>query len=75
MAPVLKALLDRLVEKNVAQEVGAKVIEAVGASLVGASLPTFGSLASTVKAAMAEALGRVLTPSRRVDLLHDISTA
>jgi len=63
------------VEKNVAQEVGAKVIDAVGASLVGASLPTFGSLASTVKAAMAEALGRVLTPSRRVDLLHDISTA
>ncbi|EOD32427.1 hypothetical protein EMIHUDRAFT_230999 [Emiliania huxleyi CCMP1516] len=58
MAPVLKALLDRLVEKNVAQEVGAKVIDAVGASLVGASLPTFGSLASTVKAAMAEAFGR-----------------
>uniref|UniRef100_A0A0D3KKM8 Signal recognition particle receptor subunit alpha homolog n=3 Tax=Emiliania huxleyi TaxID=2903 RepID=A0A0D3KKM8_EMIH1 len=76
MAPVLKALLDRLVEKNVAQEVGAKVIDAVGASLVGASLPTFGSLASTVKAAMAEAFGRVLTsPREAADLLHDVSTA
>ena len=58
MAPVLKALLDRLVEKNVAQEVGAKVIDAVGASLVGASLPTFGSLASTVKAGLEYGIAR-----------------
>jgi len=75
LAPVLERLQARLIEKNVAEEVSSRIAAAVGASLVGHAMPTFGSVSSTVKSAMAEALQRVLSPSRRIDVLHEIENA
>jgi hypothetical protein len=65
----------RLVEKNVAEEVSSRIASAVGSSLLGQAMPTFGSVSATVKSAMAEALQRVLSPSRRIDVLHEIEGA
>ncbi|KAK9149780.1 hypothetical protein Scep_008537 [Stephania cephalantha] len=71
----LNALKDRLMYKNVAEEIAEKLCESVSASLEGKKLASFTSVSSTVKRAMGEALERILTPRRSIDILRDVHAA
>ncbi|XP_022937907.1 signal recognition particle receptor subunit alpha-like [Cucurbita moschata] len=75
LEPALKALKDRLMTKNVAEEIAEKLCESVAASLEGKKLASFTRISSTVQNAMEEALVRILTPRRSIDILRDVHTA
>ncbi|KAI8565722.1 hypothetical protein RHMOL_Rhmol03G0283200 [Rhododendron molle] len=75
LEPALKALKDRLMTKNVAEEIAEKLCESVAASLEGKKLASFTRISSTVQAAMEEALVRILTPRRSIDILRDVHGA
>ncbi|GAB2274673.1 hypothetical protein Dimus_009444 [Dionaea muscipula] len=75
LEPALKALKDRLMTKNVAEEIAEKLCESVAASLEGKKLASFTRVSSTVQAAMEEALVRILTPKRSIDILRDVHAA
>ncbi|KAK7410699.1 hypothetical protein VNO78_01699 [Psophocarpus tetragonolobus] len=75
LEPALKALKDRLMTKNVAEEIAEKLCESVAASLEGKKLASFTRVSSTVHAAMEEALIRILTPRRSIDILRDVHAA
>ncbi|KAL0431883.1 UNVERIFIED_CONTAM: Signal recognition particle receptor subunit alpha [Sesamum radiatum] len=75
LEPALKALKDRLMTKNVAEEIAEKLCESVAASLDGKRLASFTRISSTVQAAMEDALVRILTPRRSIDILRDVHTA
>lgn len=75
LQPALKALKDRLMKKNVAEEIAEKLCESIAASLEGKKLGSFTRISSTVQAAMEEALLRILTPKRSVDILRDVHAA
>lgn len=75
LEPALKALKDRLMTKNVAEEIAEKLCESVSASLEGKKLASFTRVSSTVQAAMEEALVRILTPRRSIDILRDVHAA
>lgn len=72
LEPALKALKDRLMTKNVAEEIAEKLCESVLVSLEGKKLGSFTRISSTVQAAMEEALVRILTPRRSIDILRDV---
>ncbi|KAK9101847.1 hypothetical protein Sjap_019101 [Stephania japonica] len=71
----LNALKDRLMVKNVAEEIAVQLCESVSASLEGKKLASFTTVSSIVKKAMAEALERILTPQRSIDILRDVHAA
>ncbi|AES92506.1 putative signal recognition particle, SRP54 subunit, Longin-like domain-containing protein [Medicago truncatula] len=75
LEPALKALKDRLMTKNVAEEIAEKLCESVAASLEGKKLASFTRISSTVQAAMEDALVRILTPRRSIDILRDVHAA
>ncbi|MQL73237.1 hypothetical protein Taro_005589, partial [Colocasia esculenta] len=75
LLPALKALKDRLMTKNVAEEIAEKLCESVAASLEGKKLGSFTRISSTVQTAMEEALLRILTPKRSIDILRDVHAA
>ncbi|KAK4790436.1 hypothetical protein SAY86_017740 [Trapa natans] len=75
LEPALKALKDRLMTKNVAEEIAEKLCESVATSLEGKKLASFTRVSSTVQAAMEEALVRILTPRRSIDILRDVHVA
>ncbi|GMY12952.1 signal recognition particle receptor subunit alpha-like [Fagus crenata] len=75
LEPALKALKDRLMTKNVAEEIAEKLCESVAASLEGKKLASFTRVSSTVQTAMEEALVRILTPRRSIDILRDVHAA
>lgn len=75
LEPALKALKDRLMTKNVAEEIAEKLCESVAASLEGKKLASFTRISSIVQAAMEEALVRILTPRRSIDILRDVHAA
>ncbi|OVA01336.1 Signal recognition particle [Macleaya cordata] len=75
LEPALKALKDRLLTKNVAEEIAEKLCESVAASLEGKKLASFTRVSSTVQAAMEAALVRILTPRRSIDVLRDVHAA
>ncbi|XP_078155731.1 uncharacterized protein LOC144551578 isoform X1 [Carex rostrata] len=75
LQPALKALKDRLMTKNVAEEIAEKLCESVANSLEGKKLGSFTRISSTVQTAMEEALLRILTPRRSIDILRDVHAA
>ncbi|KAF8052515.1 hypothetical protein N665_1549s0002 [Sinapis alba] len=75
LEPALKALKERLMTKNVAEEIAAKLCESVEASLEGKKLASFTRISSTVQGAMEDALIRILTPRRSIDIMRDVNAA
>jgi signal recognition particle receptor subunit alpha len=75
LEPALKVLKDRLMTKNVAADIAEKLCDSVAASLLGKKQGSFTRISSTVQAAMEEALLRILTPKRSVDILRDVHQA
>uniref|UniRef100_A0A1J3ICS7 Signal recognition particle receptor subunit alpha n=1 Tax=Noccaea caerulescens TaxID=107243 RepID=A0A1J3ICS7_NOCCA len=75
LEPALKALKERLMTKNVAEEIAGKLCESVEASLEGKKLASFTRISSTVQGAMEDALVRILTPRRSIDIMRDVHAA
>ncbi len=71
----LEVLKKKLMERNVAEDISNKMIESVAASLVGSRLGSFSRISSAVRTAMEEALTRVLTPRKPIDILRGIAEA
>lgn len=68
----LQELKRKLMERNVAEEIANKVIESVSASLIGKKLGSFTRVSSAVKNAVEDALVRILTPKRTIDILRGV---
>ncbi|EPS59743.1 hypothetical protein M569_15062 [Genlisea aurea] len=75
LEPALKSLKDRLMTKNVAEEIAEKLCQSVAASLEGKRLASFTRISSTVQSAMEDALVRIMTPKRSIDILRDVHVA
>ena len=71
----LEGLKKKLMERNVAEDISNKVVESVAASLVGSSLGSFSRISSAVRRSMEEALTRILTPRKPIDILSGIKEA
>eukprot|EP01018_Ginkgo_biloba_P018748 Gb_28577 [translate_table: standard] len=57
------------------EEIAEKLCESVAVSLEGKKLGSFTRISSAVQAAMEEALLRILTPKRSIDILRDVHAA
>jgi len=73
--PILADLRKTLLEKNVAVEVADAITASVGDGLVGKTLDRFARAKTLVRNALAEAVGRVLTPKRSTDVLAAVLAA
>ena len=73
--PVLEKLKTNFMNKNVAEDIAERLCESVASSLEGKKLSSFSSLGAMTKLAMEEALTRILTPKRSVDVLRDVRAA
>ena len=75
LTPVLEKLKTNFMNKNVAEDIAERLCESVASSLEGKKLSSFSSLGAMTKLAMEEALTRILTPKRSVDVLRDVRAA
>ncbi|KAH7103920.1 P-loop containing nucleoside triphosphate hydrolase protein [Auriculariales sp. MPI-PUGE-AT-0066] len=72
LAPVLNAMKEHLMKKNVAKEIADKVCENVGKSLIGKKVSGFQTVKAEVQNSLSAALTRILTPKTSTDLLLSI---
>jgi signal recognition particle receptor subunit alpha len=75
LKPVLSLFKQRLMEKNVALDVADKITESVGQTLIETKTKSFTSVEATVKAAINDALVKILTPKRHIDLVAEVAKA
>ncbi|EIW60510.1 P-loop containing nucleoside triphosphate hydrolase protein [Trametes versicolor FP-101664 SS1] len=74
LKPVLEAMKQHLMKKNVAKEISDKICEDVGQSLVGKKVGGFQTTSSAVRQALGNSITRILTPKTSTDLLLSIRT-
>ncbi|EJD44064.1 P-loop containing nucleoside triphosphate hydrolase protein [Auricularia subglabra TFB-10046 SS5] len=72
LTPVLNAMKEHLMKKNVAKEIADKVCESVGESLIGKKVSGFKTVKAEVQNALSASLTRILTPKTSTDLLLSI---
>eukprot|EP01029_Cantina_marsupialis_P032291 TRINITY_DN9718_c0_g1_i1.p1 TRINITY_DN9718_c0_g1~~TRINITY_DN9718_c0_g1_i1.p1 ORF type:complete len:560 (-),score=204.69 TRINITY_DN9718_c0_g1_i1:216-1895(-) len=73
LGPALEAIKKQLITKNVAIEVAETVCASVRSSLMGSKVGRFTRASTVVEQAVKDALTRVLTPKRSVDMLREIA--
>ncbi|KZO99444.1 P-loop containing nucleoside triphosphate hydrolase protein [Calocera viscosa TUFC12733] len=71
LAPVLAAMKEHLMQKNVAAEIADRVCEGVGRELVGRKVG-FKGIKTEVRQALGASITRILTPKTSTDLLLSI---
>ncbi|KAF9567609.1 signal recognition particle binding protein [Agrocybe pediades] len=74
LKPVLDAMKQHLMKKNVAMDIAEKVCEGVGEGLVGKKVGGFQTINNAVRTALSTSLTRILTPKTSTDLLLSIRT-
>ncbi|KAF8654180.1 hypothetical protein AX16_003709 [Volvariella volvacea WC 439] len=74
LRPVLEAMKQHLMKKNVAKEIAEKVCEGVGDNLIGKKVGSFQTVHAAVREALATAITQILTPKTSTDLLLAIRT-
>ena len=57
--------------KNVAEEIAAKICESLKTKLLASKTKAFTSVTKTVREAMKEALIKILTPARNIDIISE----
>jgi signal recognition particle receptor subunit alpha len=75
LEPVLAKMRETLMKKNVAAEITDKLCQSVMVSLEGKKLGTFTTVTRTVNDALEEALARILTPKKPIDILQGVAKA
>merc|ERR1712203_158887 len=73
--PVISKMRDHLIGKNVASDVAINLCNSVTNKLEGQICGTFQSVQGTVKESMNTSLMKLLTPSRRIDIIRDVLEA
>lgn len=75
LKPVLNAMREHLMNKNVARDIADQICDSVGQSLIGKKTSGFGDggVKSEVRRALEESLTRVLTSKTSTDILLEIS--
>ncbi|PPQ78543.1 hypothetical protein CVT25_011815, partial [Psilocybe cyanescens] len=74
LKPVLDAMKQHLMKKNVAMDIADKVCEGVGESLIGKKVGGFQTPYNAFRTALSTSLTRILTPKTSTDLLLSIRT-
>jgi len=74
LKPVLEAMKQHLMKKNVARDIAEKVCEGVGEGLIGKKVGGFQTTNAAVRQALSNSLTRILTPKTSTDLLLSIRT-
>ncbi|KAH9484160.1 Signal recognition particle receptor subunit alpha-like protein, partial [Psilocybe cubensis] len=74
LKPVLDAMKQHLMKKNVAKDIAEKVCEGVGESLIGKKVGGFQTPYNAFRTALSTSLTRILTPKTSTDLLLSIRT-
>ncbi|KAI9590958.1 SRP54-type protein [Syncephalis fuscata] len=75
LAPVMRAMKEHLVNKNVAAHIADHLCESISSGIVGRRLGTFKSVKAEVKRQMETAVTRILTPRTSLDVLRDVFAA
>jgi signal recognition particle receptor subunit alpha len=75
LEPVLRSMKELLMRKNVAADIADQLCRSVQESLVGKTVGTFTSVRALVKKTMEDALTRILTPKKSVDILQGVARA
>lgn len=75
LAPALKTFREQLMSKNVAAEIADSLVESVAVNLENKNLGALSTIHQTVKRSLEEALTRVMTPKKTVDVLQGIMLA
>eukprot|EP00803_Ostreobium_quekettii_P003817 evm.model.scf_3036.1 EVM.evm.TU.scf_3036.1 scf_3036:800-5962(+) len=70
--PALDGMKKKLMERNVASEIAAKLCDSVAGTLVGQKMGSFTRVSTTVHQAFHESLVRMLTPNRTINVLAEI---
>jgi len=68
---VLEEFKTALMLKNVAEEIAAKICESLKTKLLASRTKAFTSVTKTVREAMKEALIKILTPARNIDIISE----
>lgn len=74
LVPILDKIKEKLIQKNVAEEVASHICEAVSDGLNGKSVGAFKTMTSAVKNEMNNSIKRILTPKTSTDILRDINS-
>ncbi|EPQ58074.1 P-loop containing nucleoside triphosphate hydrolase protein [Gloeophyllum trabeum ATCC 11539] len=74
LKPVLEAMKQHLMKKNVAKDIADKVCEGVGEGLVGKKIGGLQTINAAVRVALSNSITRILTPKTSTDLLLSIRT-
>jgi signal recognition particle receptor subunit alpha len=75
LEPVMDQIREHLIGKNVAAEISQQLCDSLSRSLVGKSKSNFRGIQSIVKESLEEALTRILSPARRIDILRDVMSS
>lgn len=75
LEPILKQFKEQLMSKNVASDVADKLCDSVEESLVGQKTARWTSAKRTVKLALVEAISKLLTPKKSIDVMRAALTA
>lgn len=75
LEPTLNAFRELLMSKNVAAAIADKLCDSVATSLEGKKISRFSTIKSTVKHNLEEALTRILTPKKSIDVLQGVLAA
>lgn len=73
LEPVFDEMKKKLISKNVAHEVATELCNSVMKTIVGKKLPSLTTTKTVVGNAIKEALLRILTPSKSIDILRQVS--
>jgi signal recognition particle receptor subunit alpha len=73
--PLMKSFEDALIEKNVAQEIAIQICNSVRQNLITKKTESFTTIKATVKSALVEAITKLLTPKKNIDILKEALAA
>ena len=72
LKPILDKFKDDLMTKNVAEEIAQHLCDSMKNNLMKTKSEAFTSLNTVVKRIMNEALTKILTPKRNIDIIADV---
>lgn len=73
--PILEEFKNNLTDKNVSSEIADQIVASVEKSLIKKTTASFTSVKTTVQEALVEAIAKLLTPKRNIDILKEAISA
>lgn len=71
LVPVLDEFKNAFMQKNVAEEIASKLCESIKLKLLSTKTKAFTSVSKTVRESMKDALVKILTPNRHIDIIAE----